>query len=389
VGPNGIDADVVVIGAGPAGSASALYAARAGRRVLLIDKQEFPRDKACGEGLMPSGRAPLRELGLEQRVVEAGAPPLNGMQFGSEGATPAVVPFPAHNGERAGLGVRRLDFDQLLIEAVLRQDRIRFCQRVDASEVRPSPDGSLTVTSAGEMRSRHVVVADGLRSAIRHRLGWTVGPRPPHRYGIVAHWKLEAPVDPWVRITFAEGLELYEGPVGGNQRMLGLLCYQPRMREFAGQLPARYRAMVLAMRPGLREADQVGPVLAMGPFWYRASTVADQGVFLVGDAAGFTDPITGEGIAAALRQARAFAQALEAPNPERFYRLAHRRLTANPRRVASLVLRLSRTPRLVARGVRNHERDPQILGKLLGVGFGYWGFNRLTPRQWIRMFTGY
>src|SRR5205814_2295800 len=72
----GVDADVAVVGAGPAGAAAALFAARRGRRVIVLDKQDFPRDKACGEGLMPSGRPPLRELGLEAIVTAHDAPPL-------------------------------------------------------------------------------------------------------------------------------------------------------------------------------------------------------------------------------------------------------------------------------------------------------------------------
>ena len=383
-----VDADLVVIGAGPAGAATALFAARRGRRVVLIDKEEFPRDKPCGEGLMPSGRQALRALGLEDRVVEMGAPPLHGVQFGLPHQPPAVAPFPHHNGQSNGLGVRRLDFDSELINAVHRQPSIRFLPRVTATDLQQRDDGLSVITSAGELEAQRVVVADGLRSPIRHQLGWTVGPRPPHRYGIVAHWRTEGPVDPWVRITFAEGLEVYEGPVAGNLRMIGLLCYQRRMREFGGQLAARYRDVALAIRPELQHADQVGPVAAVGPFWYRARTVAKRGVFLVGDAAGFTDPITGEGIATGLRQAQALTAALDSPQPERTYRRAHRLLTTNPRRVASLFLRLSRTPPLVERGIRTQQRAPQILTKLLGVEFGYWGFNRITPREWLMLSTG-
>jgi flavin-dependent dehydrogenase len=382
-------ADVVVIGAGPAGAATALFAARRGRRVIVLDKQTFPRDKPCGEGLMPGGRPALRELGLEDDVISDGAPPLRGLQFGLVGQPPAAVPFPEHDGDQAGLGIRRVAFDARLVDALGRQPEIQFFAQTEARDLRRDADGVTTViTPAGEVRARVVAVADGLRSAFRHRLGWTVGPRPPHRYCIVAHWAMDAPVDPWVRITFDRGLEVYEGPVAHNQRMVGLLCYHDRMREFGGRLESRYRDIAQALRPGLRNADLVRPVSAAGPFWYTASTVADRGVFLIGDAAGFSDPITAEGVATGLRQARAFAAALDTPNPERTYRLAHRRLTKDPRRVASLLLRLSRTPALIERGSRNHERVPRTLTTLLGIGFGYWGFNRITPREWIRLFTG-
>jgi flavin-dependent dehydrogenase len=384
-----LDADVAVVGAGPAGAAAALFAARRGQRVIVFDKQAFPRDKPCGEGLMPGGRLVLRELGLEDDVVAGGAPPLRGIQFGLAGQLPVAVPFPEHAGEQAGLGIRRLTFDARLADALDHDLRIQFCSRTEARDVKRGTDGAATViTAAGEIRARFVAVADGLRSAFRHRLGWTVGPRPPHRYGVVAHWRMDEPVDPWVRITFDRGLEVYEGPVAGNQRMVALLCYQDRMGEFGGRLEARYREIALGLRPALHNADLVGSVAAVGPFWYRASEVAQRGAFLIGDAAGFTDPITGEGVAAGFRQARAFAAALDTPNPEDAYRRAHRQLTTDPRRVAALFLRLSRTPALVERAMRSHQRAPQTLTTLLGIGFGYWGFNRITPREWIRMFSG-
>jgi flavin-dependent dehydrogenase len=384
-----VDADVAVIGAGPAGAAAALFAARRGHRVIIFDKQIFPRDKPCGEGLMPSGRPPLRELGLEDAVVSGGAPPLNGIEFGRVEEPPVAVPFPAHADERAGLGIRRLTFDAQLADALGHDSHVRFSSETEVRDLRRDGDGMLTViTTTGEVRARFVAVADGLRSALRHRLGWTVGPRPPHRYGIVAHWAMDAPVDPSVRITFDRDLEVYEGPVAGNQRMVALLCYQDRMREFGGRLEPRYREIAQAIRPGLCDADLVGSVSAVGPFWYGATTVADHGIFLIGDAAGFADPITAEGIATGLRQARAFAEALASPNPERAYRRSHQQITKDPHRVAALFLRLSRTPALVDRAIRNHRHSPQTLTKLLGIGFGYWGFNRITPREWLRMFSG-
>src|SRR5207245_10991393 len=114
---NPIEADVAVVGSGPAGAAAALFAARRGHRVIVFDKQDFPRDKPCGEGLMPGGRPALRELGLENDVVSGGAPPLRGIQFGLAERPPAAVPFPQHDGEQAGLGIRRLTFDARLADA--------------------------------------------------------------------------------------------------------------------------------------------------------------------------------------------------------------------------------------------------------------------------------
>src|SRR5216683_1252867 len=130
------DADVVVIGAGPAGATAALFAARRGRRVIVFDKQAFPRDKPCGEGLMPGGRPALRELGLEDDVVSGGAPPLNGIQFGRVEEPPVAVPFPSHAGEQAGLGIRRITFDAQLAEALSHHSHIRFSPPSEARDIR-------------------------------------------------------------------------------------------------------------------------------------------------------------------------------------------------------------------------------------------------------------
>jgi len=385
-----LDADLAVIGAGPAGATTALFAARLGHKVVVLDRARFPRDKPCGEGLMPIGRALLMELGLEAGAVAAGAPSFRGIQFGLVGTAPTVVPFPAQPYGGEGLGVRRVDFDALLAEALVAHPLIEFCQETAVRAVKTAPGRTPSVTTtAGELRPRWVAVADGLRSGIRHRLGWTIGPRAPHRYGVVSHWRVDGPVDPWVRITIDRGLEVYEGPVAGSHRLVALLCSQDRMREFAGRLEARYREIVLALRPELHLAEPSGAVTAVGPFRYRAKTVARDGVYLVGDAAGFTDPISGEGLASGMRQARALADALGEPAAERNYRLAHRRLTRDPRRVAELLVFFSRSPARVERGLRGLRHAPNALTNLLGANFGYWGLSRVTPREWVALLSGW
>lgn len=339
---------------------------------------------------MPTGRALLTELGLEEKVVASGAPSFHGIKFGLVGASPTTVPFPDSPYGGNGLGVRRLDFDALLAETLIGNPRIELCQETTVRAVRIQPgDGPTVLTTAGEVRPRFVAVADGLRSSIRHQLGWTSGPRPPHRYGVVSHWKVDGLPDPWVRITIDRGLELYEGPVAGNQRLVALLCSQARMPEFAGRLADRYRELVLELRPGLQTAQHEGSVMAVGPFRYRAKTVAQDGVFLVGDAAGFTDPITGEGLASGLRQARALVTSLSAPAAERSYRRAHRKLTRDPRRVAELLIYFTASPARVERGLRGLRHAPNALSNMLGANFGYWGLARVTPREWLALLSGF
>ena len=384
-----VDVDLAIAGAGPAGAATALYAARAGMRVAVFDRASFPRDKICGEGLMPPGRAALAELGLLTRTAEAGAQDLAGVEFGLAGAPARRIAFPPGPASTLGLGVRRLRFDALLAERLDGDAGIAFHPATPVSRAVPADGGApALVTGLGEVRARGVVVADGLRSALRHQLGWTIGPSGPHRYGVMAHWTVDRAQDPWIRITIGSGLEVYEAPVGPRERLVSILCHRPRMTAFGGRLRDEYRSIARELAPALAGAGQSSEARAIGPFNYRARTVARGGIFLVGDAAGFVDPISAEGLAAALTQARAMVAALAMPRPEAAYRAAHRRLTRDPRRVSALLVRLAATPARAARGIRGIERRPQIMAALLGVNFGYWGFDRISLRDWIRLLSG-
>jgi flavin-dependent dehydrogenase len=205
---------------------------------------------------------------------------------------------------------------------------------------------------------------------------------------VVGHWSDDGPHDPWVRITVDEGMECYEAPVGQGERLVALLCRRDEAARFGGRLEDRYRELVGRLRPHLQGSQLSGPVSAVGPFRYRTATVARHGIFLAGDAAGFVDPITGEGMAAGLRQAEALVSCFKARMPEAAYRLAHRRLTRDPWRVAALLVYLTGSIQRAARGLRGLELAPEAMVNLLGVNLGYWGFGRITPRQWLALLAG-
>jgi 2-polyprenyl-6-methoxyphenol hydroxylase-like FAD-dependent oxidoreductase len=130
-------------------------------------------------------------------------------------------------------------------------------------------------------------------------------------------------------------------------------------------------------------------VSAIGPFRHRASTVAGEGIFLVGDASGFVDPITGEGLASGLEQARAFNQALTHPHPEAHYRRLHRGITGNRWRLTALLVYLASDPGRVTRAMRGLNRRPSVIPALLGINLGYWGFGRVAPREWVALLAGW
>jgi len=379
------DADVAIVGAGPAGAAAALFAARSGRRVVVCDRARFPRDKACGEGLMPPGRRILADLDLEGEVISTGAPALQGVMIGLAGATVRAA-FP--NGE-TGLGVRRLRFDAVLVQRMSADPRIEFLPGVAVERIERSNGLASLWTSAGEVRAQSVVVADGLRSALRRQLGWTRGPRGPHRYGVVGHWRGAFPPDTWIRLTVEAGFESYRAPVGPQEHLVALLCDRSQMAAIGRALPDEYQTRVVAAHPDLREAQLDTAVSAIGPFRYGARTVAKDRIFLVGDASGFVDPITGEGLASGLAQAEAFARSLGDPHPEAAYRRLHRRITRDPRRLAALVLYLVTSANRAARAMRGLQRAPAAMTTLLGINCGYFGFGRVTPREWAALLAGW
>jgi flavin-dependent dehydrogenase len=189
-----------------------------------------------------------------------------------------------------------------------------------------------------------------------------------------------------VRITADQGLEAYDGPVGPHDRLIALLCTHHRMKEFAGRLNQRYREVVAGLRP--LAGVPLDTAVAVGPFNYRASTVARGGAFLVGDASGFVDPISGEGLATGMQQGLAFSLAIRQPDPESAYRRRHRELTAGPRRATTLLVHLAASSRRADRAVRGMQRVPGVMPKLLGMTLGYWGAGRLTPRDWLALLTG-
>src|SRR5437899_2221537 len=129
-----LDAEVAVVGAGPVGAVTALFAA-SGSRVVILDQAHFPRDKPCGEGLLPPGRAILARLGIEGAVRDAGAPTLRGIAFGLLGRPQVSVHFPPHPDGAEGLGVRRLRFDAFLVERLQQSPNVAFHPGASVSQL--------------------------------------------------------------------------------------------------------------------------------------------------------------------------------------------------------------------------------------------------------------
>ena len=337
--------DLLVAGAGPAGLATALYAARAGLAVTVLDPRTSPIDKACGEGLMPGAVAALTELGVRP----------TGQQFRGIEYVRGDVHAQALFRGGCGLGVRRTDLQTSLLSAALAAGVSVAAGAITGIE---QHSGSVT---AGGLTARYLVAADGLHSPIARTLGLDLpaGSARP-RWGQRRHYR----ITPWsdlVQVHWAAHSEAYVTPVGPDQ--VGVAILGSDRLPFEEQLTG-----FPALSRRLTEATG-GAVRGAGPLRRRTRRRVAGRVLLVGDAAGYVDALTGEGIAVSLACARSLVRCLLAGTPQAYearwsaqsrrYRAITAGLlwaTGRPVLRRGLVPAARRTPRLFSAAVQQLAR---------------------------------
>ena len=344
-------ADVLVAGGGPAGLVAAISARRHGLEVGVVDHARPPIDKACGEGLMPDGITALGEVGVVISPEDGSA--FHGIRFLQPGSC-ADAPFPG----APGVGMRRLNLHRKLLDAAAEAGvAMHWGHRITAL----APGGA--EVDGQTVRCRWVLGADGQNSLCRRWAGLEhYRGVPCRRIGLRRHYRLSR----WtnrVEVYWGEACQVYITPVGPAEVCVALITRNARHRfEDLFSLFPEVAGRLLGAAPltGVR-----GAVTAA----FRLRSVLRGNVALVGDASGSVDPLTGEGLSLAFRQAVALGKALAAGDLAR-YEAEHRRILKLPHAMAELMLAMDRHPGFRARVLRALSSRPDIFARLLAIHVG-------------------
>lgn len=381
--------DVVVVGGGPAGASTAYQLAREGVRVRLLERARFPRAKPCAECLSPQASRILHEMGVLQELETHGVQ-LRGMIVRAPNGIAARGNYAAAHGFRAfrdsGLAIRREILDDVLLRRA-REAGVEVDERIRVTDVLRDGSGAVcgvkVLNASGETRERRasvVIGADGLRSVVARRLGLARTAIWPHRISLVAHFRDVREVTDYGEMHVERDGFVGIADVGGGITTVAAVFPKRRAREISGDRSG-FLDRWLGSKPHLarrfEHATRDGLAAAVGPFASHARRAWANGALLVGDAADFFDPFTGEGIYAALRggelAADAVLCALGAPSSAtatgalREYDRLRRAEFGGKWRVERLIGAAVASPPIVNRAARALAGRKELADLLVGV----------------------
>lgn len=366
--------DVLIAGSGIAGSALAIHLGRRGYSVVVFERSYFPREKPCGEGLMPAGVAALDRLGIDAARLGA---ELLGIRYHFSGHM-AEGRFP-QNGAEAGLGrgIRRRELDAALAEVAAKTPGVTLYTGVRVSGPLFNHARVTGLLVEGQpIRARLIVGADGAQSRLRHALNLNRASRRKH-LGLCMHFRRPPGVKPraYVEIFLGRGHELYVTPLLNGEILVAALAEVDAIEGRVEELFRRWCEAQPKLAPIVRDADPASELLVTSPLAGRAQRRVLPGFALLGDAAGFTDPITGAGMTLALQSAEMLAEHLAAKSDWTAgllgsFDCAREKMLRDCRWLTAAILWLGKHPPLIGPALNTLRAAPPLLSHLLGVAGG-------------------
>lgn len=337
--------DLLVAGGGPVGLAVAIRGRLAGLEVTVVEPRATPVDKACGEGLMPSAVRGLHDIGVE----------VHGRPFAGIGYLAGRRRVEARFPEGPGLGVRRTSLHGAL---AARADALGVA-RVSGRVVEVGQH--LEHVEAAGVCARWLIAADGLHSSVRRAIGLERPSRGPARFGLRRHFGV-APWTDLVEVHWSEHAEAYVTPVDEHLVGVALLCRTEGHRRGYAEMLADFPDLCAR----LRGAEPVTPVRGAGPLRQVARAPSHGRVLLVGDAAGYVDALTGEGLATGLATAAAAVRAVLEGRPEA-YDARWRAVTRRYRWITLSLLAAANQPTVRRAIVPSAVRAPWVFTRLVNA----------------------
>jgi menaquinone-9 beta-reductase len=345
-----LQSDVLVVGGGPAGLATAIAARLKGLCVTVVDVRKPPIDKPCGEGLLPHGAAALDRLGID--LNSSLVYPFSGFRFSDEKSS-ASAQIPSGNA----FGIRRTVLHRLLVD---RASDVGVSFAWDTRALRFSSCG--VHTSNGFLPCRWLVGADGDRSSVGRFAGLEARRGRRFRFGFRRHYE----VAPWtdrVEVRWGEKCQVIVTPTGPSEICVSLFASDPRLRlDRALDYFPDVARRISGARP---RSSEVGAITLLS----RARAAARGNVALVGDASCTVDGIAGQGLSLAFRQALHLADALACGDLAK-YESARRRIIRTPMRITRLLLAMNASSALRRKVLRLFAARPALFARMISIHTG-------------------